>query len=1140
MNFAARSAVSEECHRILTELRKYSQKSLYPEAQSQLSTIKLSIWDSDLDNTTIIGPFLALILHQLTTDSLVYHSLCSIRSLLIVLPNLNESTIDEIVKCICSCSFQSTSEFESSRVTHLLLCCIQVLCGDRLKQQLTYFAKQTMLGFMIQETSQLKGIVSVPLVLIDTFNELAKVLFSNSNDKDLQKECIVSLFYICSSFQRSYDVVACFTSLNVLLFISKLDYKDNKCVLVGCSCVILNQQINNCLSKDNLILSLRLFFNVFSLEWNEYAIPFGKCFHTVLEFITNPSTISLFITSALEIVADFVYQPSFSLYCFSKTYNQNMFPQVFEKLIDSLVILASSPSNSEYQQLAIRIIVKILDQISNHPICDEQLLRNPDESYEKSISELLLFSDKFNSSIKSFSNEGEFNAEQLALLMFTAPKVASSSVGEFFARNTLFSSSTLSSYCNLFDFSGLDFDMSIRVFLSSFQIAGEGQIVDRILDSFAKRFYLSHSDKGFSNAESVHVLSYAWMMLHTSLYNSNVTKKQCLEDFLSMLKGQNGGTDFSMDMLSTLFHSLKRFSVPIDEDHKLNSIAYWVLMMQKQNRMSQDFFSKDLTISKNQIKCMFNHVWSVSQPIFTNIINFNILDETLSKPAFLFASKISSQIDDHEILDTILKQFSSIAQIDLSTTKSIEALNISSCIVRNFGNTIRNSWRSYADLFLYLFQLDSLSEEICSLTNIYEKNKSFILSPRMLQKSKQKESSSILSVFGLRSKPKNIVENLDSGYEKIKQSVKTSQIQEFPKQSIEYSIDSISFIFSAFIDLSGSMEYNIESNCIYIAFCLHMICIIASTNSSRLSMVWKKVMDYFLRLFENQYSSSQSQFFYSLVFSSYFSLIDEIWCDIKMHPYIKSSFGTLAEIDKQFINENYNSVITGLDFFFEHHFDSFCNEKDFKLLLSLVNIGSNDQQFSRFGSHFHNIVLNNQNEWPSNCIFDDFWIPLIQTAINLCMNESEEKTIEKFGDLQTILTSTPLSQLDSSLWKDIFFQQLFPIITPQRKSKIGYVRSLQILKTTMNVFISLLPTLNTMSVLKSIWFKILSASIELAKCGDHDIMEAIPELLRNALRIMQVWGVFDRENSHDLIELTQKEIQSFYPQIMFKITQDTI
>ncbi|TRY58462.1 hypothetical protein DNTS_002076 [Danionella cerebrum] len=109
-----------------------------------------------------------------------------------------------------------------------------------------------------------------------------------------------------------------------------------------------------------------------------------------------------------------------------------------------------------------------------------------------------------------------------------------------------------------------------RQFLWSFRLPGEAQKIDRMMEAFATR-YCDCNDSVFQSTDTCYILSFAIIMLNTSLHNPNVKEKTPLERFISMNRGINNGDDLPDDLLSCLYNSIKNepFKIPEDDGNDL-------------------------------------------------------------------------------------------------------------------------------------------------------------------------------------------------------------------------------------------------------------------------------------------------------------------------------------------------------------------------------------------------------------------------------------------------------------------------------------------------------------------------------------------------------------------------------------------
>lgn len=76
----------------------------------------------------------------------------------------------------------------------------------------------------------------------------------------------------------------------------------------------------------------------------------------------------------------------------------------------------------------------------------------------------------------------------------------------------------LHEYVDMMDFTDMEFDGALRVFLSGFRLPGEAQKIDRVMEKFAER-YCSQNKAVFPSADMAFILAFSTIMLQTDLHN---------------------------------------------------------------------------------------------------------------------------------------------------------------------------------------------------------------------------------------------------------------------------------------------------------------------------------------------------------------------------------------------------------------------------------------------------------------------------------------------------------------------------------------------------------------------------------------------------------------------------------------------
>uniref|UniRef100_A0A3P9NMU1 Cytohesin-2 n=1 Tax=Poecilia reticulata TaxID=8081 RepID=A0A3P9NMU1_POERE len=133
-----------------------------------------------------------------------------------------------------------------------------------------------------------------------------------------------------------------------------------------------------------------------------------------------------------------------------------------------------------------------------------------------------------------------------------------------------FNIKVLQAFVDLHEFTDLNLVQALRQFLWSFRLPGEAQKIDRMMEAFAQRY--CHCNPGvFQSTDTCYVLSFAIIMLNTSLHNPNVRDKPGLDRFISMNRGINDGGDLPEELLRNLYESIKNepFKIPEDDGNDL-------------------------------------------------------------------------------------------------------------------------------------------------------------------------------------------------------------------------------------------------------------------------------------------------------------------------------------------------------------------------------------------------------------------------------------------------------------------------------------------------------------------------------------------------------------------------------------------
>lgn len=172
--------------------------------------------------------------------------------------------------------------------------------------------------------------------------------------------------------------------------------------------------------------------------------------------------------------------------------------------------------------------------------------------------------EKFNIKIKNGLNylrkinivTKENEAKDIALFFKTAHGLSKELVGEYLGENNELSLSVLDHYTDLFNFKGKRIIESIRRYLSSFKLPGEGQKIDRIMQRFANK-YSKDNPVEFVKADLAYYIAFAVIMIQTEIHNPHVKNKRGVKGFIDMCRAFGTEEELSDEYLESLYKEIE-------------------------------------------------------------------------------------------------------------------------------------------------------------------------------------------------------------------------------------------------------------------------------------------------------------------------------------------------------------------------------------------------------------------------------------------------------------------------------------------------------------------------------------------------------------------------------------------------------
>eukprot|EP00300_Choanocystis_sp_HF-7_P019366 c20317_g2_i1.p1 GENE.c20317_g2_i1~~c20317_g2_i1.p1 ORF type:complete len:1049 (-),score=259.13 c20317_g2_i1:125-2893(-) len=145
------------------------------------------------------------------------------------------------------------------------------------------------------------------------------------------------------------------------------------------------------------------------------------------------------------------------------------------------------------------------------------------------------------------------SVESIARFLYETPNLNKSKIGEYIGGYHDLNRAVCHAFADLFAFESHSFDDSLRLFLDSFNLPGEAQVIDRIMEQFARRYSECDATSFFSDPSTVFVLAFSVIMLNTDLHNPGVKKKMTKEQFVSNNRGIHNGKDLPPKILGDIY-----------------------------------------------------------------------------------------------------------------------------------------------------------------------------------------------------------------------------------------------------------------------------------------------------------------------------------------------------------------------------------------------------------------------------------------------------------------------------------------------------------------------------------------------------------------------------------------------------------
>eukprot|EP00727_Mastigamoeba_balamuthi_P013098 m51a1_g8410 putative ankyrin repeat-containing protein (342) ;mRNA; f:269878-276041 len=159
--------------------------------------------------------------------------------------------------------------------------------------------------------------------------------------------------------------------------------------------------------------------------------------------------------------------------------------------------------------------------------------------------------------------------EAAAAALFRRTDIDKAALGEYLGRNKEENKKVLEAFVSLFDFSQLELDDALRVFLGRFRLPGEAQVIDRFMSAFAQHYHAGGvGGAQFATADTAYVLAFSVIMLNTDLHSPRIAAKSKMTkaEFVRNNRGVDGGADVPQELLEAIYDRIAAEEIALDVD----------------------------------------------------------------------------------------------------------------------------------------------------------------------------------------------------------------------------------------------------------------------------------------------------------------------------------------------------------------------------------------------------------------------------------------------------------------------------------------------------------------------------------------------------------------------------------------------
>ena len=308
------------------------------------------------------------------------------------------------------------------------------------------------------------------------------------------------------------------------------------------------------------------------------------------------------------------------------------------------------------------------------------------------------------------------------------PGLPKPAIGEVLGERDAFYEGVRDSFIQTFDFSGLEFDMALRLFMDAFRPPGEGQKIDRIMQSFGKRYFEQSPEAGLKSTDAAYVLAFSVIMLNTDLHNTQNKKKMSLRDFARINDNTNDGAPMPKEMLQRIYAAISADELKISAECTPEELPAQLVFWENMARESQRPRGRMLVGAQASAaieRDMFALIWGPTLAAVSVILDGSI-DPGIARRAMeglLVAAQLATHHGIPDVADHLL---STLSKYTMGLTPAVPkptvvfgedekvraAVEATFIIANRYGDSLRGGWKYVLDCIVRLYKVGLLSPAV--------------------------------------------------------------------------------------------------------------------------------------------------------------------------------------------------------------------------------------------------------------------------------------------------------------------------------------------------------------------------------------------------------------------------------------------